>query len=94
VYVADLAAATEKQGILEPARVATSHWEELCEELWGEGHVADEPPNGSSEVDDDDFVHLDDGNLDDDFLAELASDHEAKLRITCTKPSLGTRSGP
>jgi hypothetical protein len=39
MYAADLAAAVEEQGILEAARMATSHWEELCEELWGGGRA-------------------------------------------------------
>jgi hypothetical protein len=82
-YAANLDAVIEEQGILEVVCLATSLWKELYEELREEGHVADKPPDGGNEVNDNDFVHLDNDDLDGDFLAELGDDHEAKEVIRC-----------
>jgi hypothetical protein len=73
-YATDLDATVEEQGVLEVAREATS----LPEELREDGHVADEPLDCGNKVDDDDFVHLDDDDLDGDFLAKLGDDREAE----------------
>jgi hypothetical protein len=63
-YAADLDAQVEEQGILEAARAAKRLLEELREELRGKG-------SGSGN-EDDDYLHLDDDELDADYLAELS----------------------
>jgi hypothetical protein len=73
-YATDLDAAIEEQGILEAAHVARS----LPEELREEGNIINEPPDDGNKVDYDDFVHLNDDDLNGDFLAELGDDREAK----------------
>jgi hypothetical protein len=57
--------------------VATSIRKDLRKELREEGHITDEPREGGNKVDDN-FVHLGEDNLDDDFLAELTDDAEAE----------------
>jgi hypothetical protein len=66
-YTPNLDALVEEQDILEAAHMATSLREELHEELRKKG-----PDNN------DDYVHLDDDNLDTDDLFDLPDNTEAK----------------
>jgi hypothetical protein len=70
-YAADLDARAEEQGILDTARAATRLRGELREELRAEGSGA----GGTEE----EYVHLNDADLDDDDLAylELPTNEEA-----------------
>jgi hypothetical protein len=70
-YATDLDMQVEQQGVLEAAHATTRLREELCQELWEKGTSA-----GGSE-DDDEYLHLDDDDLDADFLVELPTDPEA-----------------
>jgi hypothetical protein len=74
MYVANLDAQIEEQGILKAACAATCLWEELHEELRGGGGAGGS--GGSNEDDNDNYLHLDE-DLDADFLAELLIDVEA-----------------
>jgi hypothetical protein len=74
-YTADLDARVEEQGVLEAARAATRLREELREELPEEGFDA------SDNKGDDDYVHLDDDDLDEDDLADLSTDAEATKAV-------------
>jgi hypothetical protein len=70
-YVADQGARAEEQGVLNTARAATCLRGELRKELRAEGSCA----GGTKE----EYVHLDDADLDADNLAylELPTDEEA-----------------
>jgi hypothetical protein len=76
-YAVDLDAQVEEQGVLNTVRAATRLWDELCHELRAESSGA----GGNS--DNDEYVHLADADLDDDFDAddlaylELLTDEEA-----------------
>jgi hypothetical protein len=76
-YAADLDAQVEEHGVLHTARAATRLWDELRDELWAEGSGVD------CDSDDDEYVHLADTDLNDDFDAddlaylELPTDEEA-----------------
>jgi hypothetical protein len=71
-YAADLDARAEEQDVLDTAHAATRLRGELREELWAEGSGTEE-----------EYVHLDDADLDDDLDAddlaylELPTDEEA-----------------
>jgi hypothetical protein len=82
-YAADLDAQVEEQGILEAARAAKRLLEELREELRGKG-------SGSGN-EDDDYLHLDDDELDADFLAELPTDAEAAAEQRALMSSFETQ---
>jgi hypothetical protein len=70
-YAADLDTQVEEQGVLEAARATTRLREELCQELREKGSSA------CGSKDDDEYLHLDDDDMDADFLAELSTDPEA-----------------
>jgi hypothetical protein len=69
-------AVRETFNVEEAARAVTRLREELCEDLREEGHVADDPPDNSNKVDDEDYV-----NLDNDDLVDLPDDAEAEEAV-------------
>jgi hypothetical protein len=84
-YAADLYAHVEEQGVLETTHTTTRLREELPRELRAEGSGT------GGKADDDDYVHLDNDDLDANFLADLPTIAEAAAERRALMASFETQ---
>jgi hypothetical protein len=74
-YTTDPDTQVVEQSFLKVARAVTSLWEKIRDELRNE--LREEGFDTSGNEDDDDYVHLDDDNLDADDHTDIPTDEQA-----------------